>query len=284
MQGKRGQAPGSPEIAISQAIFKFDNVRRGTSLSGQYTITNTGGGTLSGTIKANKPWVVIPQNAIDAAHHIQEHTFYLDTSTLTLGTRTHAIIEIASNAGTVRIDVSVAIEMERAALSRWRKQVFLAGIPLGLILGLLTYHLMPSPLAYAVTQVAGLVGAIAFVVVCAVAGKWGGGIGGFFLASLVQTVFMRTTVIGYSAVAWAEIASAFLFFWAKPLLTARLAGNARMKVWAAASGFLVAAMIIIAGVEIAHNTPQPLDLKSTTLPVEDKLAGSTPKNCPPDCE
>ncbi len=176
MQGKRGQAPGSPEIAISQASFKFDNIRRGTSLSGRYTITNTGGGTLSGTIKANKPWVVILQNTIDAARHIQDHTFYLDTSALTLGTRNHAIIEIASNAGTARIDVSVAIEMERAALSRWRKQVFWAGIPLGLILGLVIYHLMPSPLAYAVTQVAGLLGAIAFVVVCAVAGKWGGGI------------------------------------------------------------------------------------------------------------
>ena len=275
VQGKRGKAPGSPEIALSQSSFTFDNIRRGTSVSGRYTITNAGGGTLSGTIKANRPWVVLPQGAIDAARHIQEHTFCLDTSTLTLGTRNHAAIEIASNAGTVRIDISVAIEMERATLSRWRKQAFWAGIPLGVVLGLVIYHLMPSPLEYAVTQIAGLIGAIALVVVCAVAGKWGGGIGGFFLASIVQIAFMRTTVVGYSAVAWAEITSAFLFFWAKPLLTAKLAGNFRMKVWAAASGALVAAMIISAGAAVEHNFPQPLNLKSTTLPVEDKLAGST---------
>jgi len=275
VQGKRGQAPGSPKLTLSQTSFTFDNVRRGSSVSGRYTITNAGGGTLSGTIRANRPWVALSQSAIDAARHIQEHTFYLDTSTLTVGTRNHATIEIASNAGSVRIEVSVAIEMERAALSRWRKQVFWAGIPLGAILGLVIYHLMPPPLAYAVTQVAGLVGAIALVVVCAMAGKWGGGIGGFFLASLVQTIFVHTTMAGYSAAAWAEIVSAFLYFWAKPLLAAKLAGNERMKVWAAASGVLVAALIISAGFAIKQNIPQPLSFKSTTLPVEDKLTGST---------
>ena len=165
--------------------------------------------------------------------------------------------------------------MERAALSRWRKQVFWAGIPLGVILGLAIYRSIPSPLTYAVTQVAGLVGAIALVVVCAGAGKWGGGIGGFFLASIGQAALMRTTMNGYSAVAWAEIASAFLFFWAKPLLAAKLAGNARVKVWAAASGVLVAALIISAGFAVKKNIPQPWNLKSATLPIEDKLTGST---------
>ena len=275
VKGKRGQAPGSPKIALSQTSFTFDNVRRGSSVSGRYTITNAGGGTLSGTIRANRPWVALSQGAIDAVCHIQDHTFYLNTSTLTQGTRNHATIEIASNAGTVRVDISVAVEMEKAVLSRWRKQMFWAGIPLGAFLGLAIYHMIPSPLAYGVTQVAGLIGAIGLVVVCAVAGKWGGGIGGFFLASILQTAFMRTTVVGYSAVAWAEIASAFLFFWAKPLLTARLAGNPRMKVWAAASGAIVAALIVSAGFAVEHNIPQPLNLKPTTLPVEDKLAGTT---------
>ena len=275
VQGKRGQAPGSPKIALSQTSFTFDSVRRGSSVSGRYTITNAGGGTLSGTIRANRPWVTLSQSVIDTAHHIQDHTFYLDTSTLTLGTTNQATIEIASNAGTIRVGISVAVEMEKAVLSRSRKQMFWAGIPLGAILGLVIYHMVPSPLAYAVTEVAGLVGAISFVVVCAVAGKWGGGIGGFFLASILQTVFMRSTMVGYSALAWAEIASAFLFCWAKPLLIARLAGNARRQVWAAVSEALVAAMIIGAGAAVERNIPQPLNLKSTRLPVEDKLAGNT---------
>jgi hypothetical protein len=262
-------------MTLSQTSFEFNNIRQGTSLSGRYTITNTGGGTLTGTIKANRPWVALPQGAIDQAHHIQEHTFHLDTSKMTLGTRNHATIEIASNAGTVRIDVSVAVEMERAALSRWRKQLFWAGILLGLILGLAIYNSMPPPYANAVTRAAGLVGAIALVVVCAVAGKWGGGIGGFFLAYLVQTVFERTTMPGYSGVAWAEIASAFLFFWAKPLLTARLAGNARAKIGAAVSGIVVGSIIVGAGVAVERSIPQPLNFGSKTLPVEDKLTGST---------
>ena len=275
VQGKRGQAPGSPKISLSQTSFTFDSVRRGSSVSGRYTITNAGGGTLNGTIKANRAWVVLPQGAIDAARHIQEHTFYLDTSTLTVGTSNHATIEITSNAGTAKIDVSLTIEMEKAALLRYRKQMFWAGIPFGVILGLVVFRLLPSQLAIPVTQVAGLVGSIAFVVVCAVAGKWGGGIGGFFLASILQTVFMRTSMAGYSALAWAEITSAFLFFWAKPLLIAKLAGNAHRKVWAAVSGALVAAMIISAGAVVERKIPQPLGLKSTTLPVEDKLTGNT---------
>lgn len=275
VQGKRGQAPGSPKLTLSQTSFTFDNVRRGSSVSGRYTITNAGGGTLGGTIKANQAWVVLPQGAIDAARHIQEHTFYLDTSTLTVGTRNHATIEIASNAGSVRIEVSVAIEMERALLSRWRKQVFWAGILLGSIFGLVIYYLMPSPLAYAVTQIAGLVGAIALIVVCAMVGKWGGGIGGLLLASLMQTIFTHTTMAGYSAVAWAEIVSAFLYFWAKPLLTARLTGNTHMKTWAAVSGIVVAAMIVGAGAATERGLPQPVNPGSKTLPIEDKLAGST---------
>jgi serine/threonine protein kinase len=275
VQGKRGKAPGSPELALSQRSFEFSNIRQGTSLSGRFVITNTGGGILSGTIKANRPWLVLPQSVIDPAHHIQQHAFYLDTSKLTLGTKHHATIEIASNAGSTRIDVSVAVEMEREALSRWRKQVFWAGALLGAILGLAIFKAIPSPYAISVTQVAGLVGAIALVVVCAVAGKWGGGIGGFFLASMLQAIFMRATMLGYSSAAWAEITSAFLFFWAKPLLTARLAGNARGKVWAAVSAVVVAVILIGAGVVFERSIPQPLNLGSAKLPVEDKLAGST---------
>lgn len=268
VQGKRGKAPGRPAITLSQTSFTFENIRRGAAVSARYTITNTGGGTLSGKIKANRAWVVLPQGTIDAARHIQEHTFYLDTSTLAMGTRSHAIIEIVSNAGTVKIDINVAVEMERMALSRWKKQVFRVGVPLGVIVGLGMYAMMPSPLAYAVTQVAGFVGAIALVVVCAMAGGWGGGIGGFFLASILQHAFMHSTMIGSSVFAWAEITSAFLFFWAKPLLAARLAGNARMKIWAAASGLLVAAMMIGTVIAVERKIPDSLNLNSTTLRVE----------------
>ena len=266
----------SPQLVVSQTSFSLGVLSRGDRRHCTFSVDNRGGGVLAGSIHSSHPeWLIVSQPELDARRHHQEIGFTVDTSKLDLGLHYVGAIAINSNGGRESVRVECSIELQSALLSRWRKQVFWAGIPLGVILGLVIYHLMPSPLAYAVTQVAGLIGAIALVVVCAVAGKWGGGIGGFFLASIVQTVFMRTTVVGYSAVAWAEIASAFLFFWAKPLLTARLAGNARMKAWAAASGALVAAMIISAGVAVEHNIPQPLNLKSTTLPVEDKLAGST---------
>jgi serine/threonine protein kinase/ketosteroid isomerase-like protein len=275
VQGKRGKAPGSPKIRLSQTNFEFNSIRQGSSLSGRYTITNSGGGTLSGTIKANRPWVTLPQGSIDSARHIQEHAFNVDTSKLTLGTTNHAAIEIASNADTVRIDISVAVEMESEAISRSRKHLFWVGIPLGLAFGLGIYNLMPAPDANAVTQVAGLVGAIALVVVCAMVGKWGGGIGGFFLASMIQGALMRTTMPGYSAAAWAEIWSAFLFFWATPLLAARLAGRTHTMILAAVSGVGVVAILVGGGVAIERSIPKPMNSGSERLPAEDKLAGST---------
>ncbi|HEX4019926.1 MAG TPA: hypothetical protein VHX63_02180 [Acidobacteriaceae bacterium] len=266
----------SPQLVVSQTSFSLGVLSRGDRRHCTFSVDNRGGGVLAGSIHSSHPdWLIVSKSELDARRHHQEIAFTVDTSKLDLGLHYVGAIALNSNGGRESVRVECSIELQSVLLSRWRKQVFWAGIPLGVILGLVIYHLMPSLLAYPVTQVAGLVGAIALVVVCAVAGKWGGGVGGFFLASIVQTAFMRTTLVGYSAVAWAEIASAFLFFWAKPLLIARLAGNARMKVWAVASGSLVAAMIISTGVAVEHNIPQPLNLKSTTLPVEDKLAGNT---------
>jgi serine/threonine protein kinase len=275
VQGKRGKAPGSPEITVSRTSFEFNDIRQGTSLTGRYTITNSGGGTLTGAIRSNKPWVALPQGAIDASRHIQEHTFIVDTSKLNLGTRNHGAIEITSNAGSARIDISVSVELEKVALLRWRKQLFWAGMLFGLILGLGIYFLMPSAFSNSITRIAGIVGGIALVVVCAIGGKWGGGIGGFFLAWMIQAVLVRTTMLGYSAVAWAEIVSAFLFFWARPLLIARLAGNKNTRTWAAASGIIVVLILIGIGVAVQRNIPQPVNLRATLLPLEDKLAGST---------
>ena len=266
----------NPQLVVSQTSFSLGVLSRGDRRHCTFNVDNRGGGVLAGSIHSSHPeWLIVSQPELDPRRHHQEIGFTVDTSKLDLGLHYVGAIALNSNGGRESVRVECSIELQSALLSRWRKQVFWGGIPLGAILGLVIHHLMPSPLAYAVTQIAGLVGAIALVVVCAMAGKWGGGIGGFFLASLVQTIFVHTTMAGYSAAAWAEISSAFLFFWAKPLLTARLAGNARMKLWAAASGILVAVLIISAGFAIKQNIPRPLNLKSATLPVEDKLTGST---------
>src|SRR5262249_25122799 len=139
VQGKRGKAPGSPGIALSQTRFEFEKIRRGSSLSGRYTITNTGGGILSGAVKTSSTWITPSQRSIDSTRHIQEHTFLIDTSNLALGTRHHGTIEISSNAGTVRIEISLTIEIEEQAVGRWRKRMFWSGVPVGMAFGFLIY-------------------------------------------------------------------------------------------------------------------------------------------------
>jgi len=74
------------------------------------------------------------------------------------------------------------LKIEEAAVGRWRKQLFWSGVLAGLAFGFILYPFLPPSSAVAVTEVAGLTGFIGFVAVCAIAGKWGGGIGGFFLA------------------------------------------------------------------------------------------------------
>jgi len=275
VQGERGKAPGSPEITLSQTRFEFEKIRQGTSLSGRYTITNPGGGVLTGAIKTNSAWIKPSQVAIDSTRHIQEHTFHLDTSNLALGTRHHGAIEIASNAGTVRIEISISIEIEEAAVGRWRKQLFWSGVLAGLAFGFILYPFLPPSSAVAVTEVAGLTGFIGFVAVCAIAGKWGGGIGGFFLASILQAIFTHTSMRGYSAVAWAEIASAVLYFWAKPILIAKLAGDSRARIWTAVTGVGLAVSVVAVGIVASRSLQPSPNLASTRLPVEDKLAGSS---------
>jgi TonB family protein len=275
VQGARGQAPGSPQITLSQTRFVFDHARHGASLSGRYTITNTGGGTLTGKIKASSAWIKPSQAVIDTTRHIQEHSFHIDTIGLTPGTLNRATIEIASNAGTVRVEVSVSLELESAILKRWRRQFFWAGAALGALFGLGIYALVPSLPGDWATNFSGLVGAISLIVVCAVVGKWGGGIGGFFLAGMLQTIFKTVSLRGYSALAWAEIASAFLFLWAKPLLIAKLAGNRRMGIWAVISGIVVGAVIIVESIAIRHYFPEHVNVTGEKLPVVDILAGSS---------
>lgn len=275
VQGRRGEAPGRPQLALSQRSFAFDKVRRGTPLNGRYVITNAGGGTLSGTIRASVPWVQPSQSTIDTSRHIQEHTFSVDTSRLGLGTSSRAVIEITSNAGNTSIEVSVSTELERAALRRWRKALFWFGALAGSLFGLALSSIANAPYSSSIAQVAGLVGAISFVVVCAMVGKWGGGIGGFLLASVLQTILSYTTMRGYSMLAWAEIASAFLFFWAKPLLVARLAGARGPNIWAVVSGLVIGLVIITAGAQIGRQMPHPPQLAARPLPAEDTLAGNS---------
>lgn len=113
---------GTPKLEISKTSFDFTNIRTGSAVSESFTISNTGGGILSGTIKTNKKWLKVSQSSIDTARHKQDITFYVDTSGLPFGLNDIGIIEIPSNGGTGKIAVNLSVEVPEKALSRFRWQ------------------------------------------------------------------------------------------------------------------------------------------------------------------
>ena len=140
------------------------------------------------------------------------------------------------------------------------------------------YTLIPDvTTANIMTRVAGNIGLIAFVVVCAMAGGWGGGIGGFLLAGISQEILQNISMRAYSAGAWAVLVSAFLYFCARRLLVANLSGDLRTRAWITAGGAGAAAVVILTGLGLAVGTrPRPEHPNlSIALPVEDKLAGTS---------
>ena len=268
----------SPRLVLSQTALSLGTLRRGQECVRAFTIDNLGGGVLQGTIDVSHPkWMTVSQPEIDPRRHHQEVTIRIDTASLALGTNHVGMVEVRSNGGRQGVRIDFSIELEKSAVSRYRTRLFWGGLLAGGLLGLLLYALASNVLiANAVTKVAGLVGFIAFIVVCAAAGGWGGGIGGFLLAGITQQILVHVSMRAYSAGAWAAIISAFLYFWARRLLVANLSGDRRMRAWAALSGVGLVAIVILGG--LGFSTAVGLSIRpnlSAPLPVEDRLAGSS---------
>lgn len=116
------QVVGDPKLEINRKSFDFLNVRTGSSISGSFTLSNVGGGTLSGTIKTNKQWLGVSQSSIDTTRHKQDIAFYIDTSGLPFGSKDTEAIEIQSNGGYEIVTVNLSVEIPASALSRFRWQ------------------------------------------------------------------------------------------------------------------------------------------------------------------
>jgi len=266
----------SPSLAVNQTAFDFGKLRRGAAPARTFVIDNSGGGVLQGSIAVSHPeWMKVSQAQIDPRRHHQEVTVSVDTSSLPLGTSHVGMLEIRSNGGRHGIRVSCSIELEAAAVSRWRAWLFWTGLLAGGLFGYFLYTLSPAaPARDYVAFAAGLAGFVAFVAVGAVAGGWGGGIGMFLLATVAQTI-QHASMTAASVLAWAMIFSAVLYFFARRLLVGHLAGDWTPRVWAAVTGIVLAAAIIVTGSLLAPGLTTHRNLRVVDLPVEDKLAGST---------
>ena len=266
----------SPRLSLNLTALSLGRLRKGEECTRTFIIDNLGGGVLQGTIDvSHAEWIKVSQAEIDPRRHHQEVTVRVDTSSLALGTSHVGMVEIRSNGGRQGIRIDFSIELEASAVSRSRTRLFWSGIVIGAVFGLSLYEMAPSTLTRdAIAHVAFLVGFVSFVVVGAKAGKWGGGIGTFVAAMFAQPI-QYASMSAYSAAAWAMVVSSFLYFFARRLLVASLAGDGRPRIWAAMSGVGLGTTIILAGVGITATVKTQLNPHAANLPVEDKLAGSS---------
>lgn len=123
----------SPQLEVNKRTFEFLNIRKNSAVSDGFTVSNVGGGVLSGPIKTNKNWLKVSQNNIDTTKHKQDIAFHVNTSGLAFGFRDTGTIEIQSNGGTESVNVTVSIEPNIAARKRRNKHIA-AGVGLSILI------------------------------------------------------------------------------------------------------------------------------------------------------
>jgi hypothetical protein len=110
---------GVPQIEIIPLRFNFLKIKNGSSISEKITISNIGGGVLTGSISSNKAWLIPSSDKIDPSKHKQIVSFTVDTSGLPLGFSDDAVLNVDSNGGKIQLPIFISIEIPRAALSRF---------------------------------------------------------------------------------------------------------------------------------------------------------------------
>ena len=192
-----------PQIEVSKREFEFLSLKKGSRTSGTVTISNVGGGALRGTITPRSGWLSVSQGQIDSNRHRQDLTLFVDTSTLTLGSNNLASVEIQSNGGNPTIQVRASIEVEKEALSRFRRPLTWAGLFVGGVLGYLAYSLLPSKqLEGSVASIASIFAFVSLLVWSAIRGKGGGFFAALFLGGICFAIIEHFPPI-LSATSWA---------------------------------------------------------------------------------
>ena len=123
-----------PVLEVDKTRFEFKNLVWGTTVSDSIRVSNSGGGVLTGTIKAVHGWVVLFTGEINASY-MQENRIFINTSKLLAGQDYLEEIEIRTNGGaaTIYVEISTAlrsnmdtlIDLARSIVSkRWFMPVF----------------------------------------------------------------------------------------------------------------------------------------------------------------
>lgn len=101
--------PRTPMLTINSTTFDFFKIRRGTSVSGSFTISNVGRGLLIGSITTNSAWLKVCRNDIDVTRSKQDIEFTVDTSGLPVGFKDTGTIKVQSNGGTEMVAVNLSL-------------------------------------------------------------------------------------------------------------------------------------------------------------------------------
>jgi uncharacterized tellurite resistance protein B-like protein len=261
-------ASGTPVIEISRTQFEFSNVRAGTMTQGSVTVSNTGGGTLQGQIRSNRPWLKT-QSHIDRSRHRQEISFNIDTSGLPLGCKDHADIEINSNGGTARIAVYLSVELPEEALGRFRSSVFWVGALIGGAFGFSLYQLLPNnPQRDVIAAIAGFTAILASIVLGARMGKFAGGCGGFFLSAIVLSIIQKAWPEGFSAISWAITFGTLMHATSRLMFIAKQGKKLSFIPVVGTMAIALAAAVIAIGVYVSEKAFGPV------IPLEGSWRGS----------
>ncbi|MFZ3167625.1 MAG: S-layer protein domain-containing protein [Candidatus Methanoperedens sp.] len=224
----------TPELEVSEVNYYFNDLMTNSSVSDNFTISNTGGEILSGSIKTSKKWLKVSQSNIDPTRHKQDIIFNIDTKGLPFGLKDTGIIEVQSNGGNKNINVNITIEIPEVALSRFnRKTIPAFAIILGSIGGLF------------LEPVGGIMLIIGGILVSILAAAMWGGVVGFsvclFILAVIAQVLLDTSPLlegAFGGVLFSIVIGKYI---AKPLFKYQSAKNKELilHVWAIAAVFLI---------------------------------------------
>jgi len=144
----------SPVLQVDKTYFEFKDLRWGATVSDSFSVSNAGGGTLTGTIKTVYGWIVLSESVIDAPYS-QEIKMAIDTTILLADQAYSEEIEIRTNGGneTIYVDISTAprsnmdtiISLARSIVSkRWFKPLSCAIIGLEFVICILLIARIPN--------------------------------------------------------------------------------------------------------------------------------------------
>jgi serine/threonine protein kinase len=269
----------TPQLSVSKSQFEFPNLRATETREGRFTLSNTGGGILRGSIKSNERWLHVRQTAIDTARHNQEIEFIVDPAGLPLGFREKGAIEIQSNGGTALISIELSVEIPDVALSRFRKSITLAGLLAGGTLGYLLHGVLPAGTGRESSALAGLVALGAVIVVGA---KSGGVFGGGFslVTGSIVLAILNLLPTADAVLSWGCAYGTLLNLAARRLFVLRQKGVEPVVQVTATSGVALAAGIVAVGALASASSPSitssPVQTSQTSGPSSAGLPGQFP--------